>query len=172
MTALANAFLPTKNPLIQLSSGSSLKPVDMSLVNIGPSNLSFSLIHQRKAKLSTNRSLSVQAGYSGDAGKQSSSSIFIGGFIFGGIVVGALGCVFAPQISKALAGADKKDLMKKLPKFIYDEEKALEKTRKILTEKIEQLNSAIDNVSAQLRVEDAANGAAAAVPSGEIEATK
>ena len=30
------------------------------------------------------------------------------------------------QISKALAGADKKDLMRKLPKFIYDEEKALE----------------------------------------------
>ena len=30
------------------------------------------------------------------------------------------------QISKALVGADKKDLMRKLPKFIYDEEKALE----------------------------------------------
>lgn len=36
------------------------------------------------------------------------------------------------QISFALAGADKidkKDLMKKLPKFIYDEEKALEVSR-------------------------------------------
>lgn len=31
-----------------------------------------------------------------------------------------------PQISKALAGADRKDLMRRLPKFIYDEEKALE----------------------------------------------
>ena len=30
------------------------------------------------------------------------------------------------QISKALAGADRKDLMRKLPKFIYDEEKTLE----------------------------------------------
>lgn len=30
------------------------------------------------------------------------------------------------QISKAIAGADRKDLMRKLPKFIYDEEKALE----------------------------------------------
>jgi len=30
------------------------------------------------------------------------------------------------QICKALAGADRKDLMRKLPKFIYDEEKALE----------------------------------------------
>lgn len=33
---------------------------------------------------------------------------------------------FHQQISKALAGADRKDLMRKLPKFIYDEDKALE----------------------------------------------
>uniref|UniRef100_A0A7N2LNZ4 Uncharacterized protein n=1 Tax=Quercus lobata TaxID=97700 RepID=A0A7N2LNZ4_QUELO len=39
-------------------------------------------------------------------------------------------------ISKALAGADRKDLLRKLPKFIYDKEKALERTRKILTEKM------------------------------------
>jgi len=32
------------------------------------------------------------------------------------------------QISKALAGANKKELPRKLPKFIYDEEKALEAT--------------------------------------------
>nr|POE80552.1 hypothetical protein CFP56_04909 [Quercus suber] len=37
---------------------------------------------------------------------------------------------------KALAGADRKDLMRKLPKFIYDEEKTLERTCKILTEKV------------------------------------
>ena len=30
------------------------------------------------------------------------------------------------QISKALAGSDRKDLMRKLPKFIYDEEKERE----------------------------------------------
>lgn len=36
-----------------------------------------------------------------------------------------LNCI-ALQISKALAGTDRKDLMRKLPKFIYDEEKALE----------------------------------------------
>ncbi|KAK9112411.1 hypothetical protein Scep_019930 [Stephania cephalantha] len=52
--------------------------------------------------------------------------------------------------------------MRKLPKFIYDEEKALEKTRKILTEKIAQLNSAIDDVSAQLHAQDTPNGAAVA----------
>lgn len=44
----------------------------------------------------------------------------------------------------------------------------LQKTRKILTEKIAQLNSAIDDVSAQLRTEDAPNGVA--VNSDEIEA--
>ncbi|KAM4089563.1 hypothetical protein ACB094_07G162600 [Castanea mollissima] len=72
-------------------------------------------------------------------------------------------------ISKALAGADRKDLMRKLPKFIYDEEKALERNRKILTEKIAQLNSAIDDVSAQLQGDDAPNGAA--VNSDEVGAS-
>lgn len=76
----------------------------------------------------------------------------------GGLIVGTLGCVYAPQISKALAGTDRKDLMKKLPKFIYDEEKSLEKTRKVLAEKIAQLNSAIDGVSTQLQSEEAPNG--------------
>ncbi|KAL0927507.1 hypothetical protein M5K25_001682 [Dendrobium thyrsiflorum] len=56
----------------------------------------------------------------------SSAGVFIGGFVLGGIIVGTLGCVFAPQISKVLAGTDRKDLMRRLPKFIYDEEKALE----------------------------------------------
>lgn len=82
--------------------------------------------------------------------------------------MGALGCIYAPQISKALAGTDKKDLMRKLPKFIYDEEKALEKTRKILEAKIEQLNAAIDGVSSQLRGDEAPNGKP--VVSDEIEA--
>ncbi|GKV30221.1 hypothetical protein SLEP1_g39059 [Rubroshorea leprosula] len=44
--------------------------------------------------------------------------------------------------------------MKKLPKFIYDEEKALEKNRQILEDKIAQLNFAIDDVSAQLHATD------------------
>lgn len=43
-----------------------------------------------------------------------------------------------------------------------------QKTRKILTEKIAQLNSAIDDVSSQLRAEDAPNGTA--VASDEVEA--
>ncbi|CAA2987182.1 uncharacterized protein LOC111397190 isoform X3 [Olea europaea subsp. europaea] len=106
---------------------------------------------------------------SGDGRGSGSTSIFVGGFVLGGLVVGALGCIYAPQISKALAGADRKDLMRKLPKFIYDEEKALERTRKILTEKIAQLNSAIDDVSAQLRADDEPNGAA--ITADELEAS-
>ncbi|KAH7669342.1 Death-like domain-containing protein [Dioscorea alata] len=110
----------------------------------------------------------VRAAVGGDSGRSGSASIFVSGFVLGGLIVGALGCIYAPQISKALAGADRKDLMRKLPKFIYDEEKALERTRKILAEKIEQLNSAIDDVSAQLRADEAPNGTA--VAADEIEA--
>lgn len=44
---------------------------------------------------------------------------------------------------------------------------SLQKQRKILAEKIEQLNSAIDDISAQLRSEDNPNGAA--VNSDEVE---
>ncbi|GJY17984.1 inner membrane localized protein [Tanacetum coccineum] len=78
-------------------------------------------------------------------GGSSSGSAFIGGFVLGGVLVGTLGAIFAPQISKALAGTDKKELLKKLPNFIYDEEKALE---------IAELNSAIDDVSSQLKSDD------------------
>ena len=37
-----------------------------------------------------------------DGGRPSSASIFVGGFVLGGLVVGALGCVFAPQVILAL----------------------------------------------------------------------
>ncbi|PON33102.1 inner membrane localized protein [Parasponia andersonii] len=144
-------------------------PLKRSNQYLGTANLSFNSNRTEKSQLSISRkSISVQAAYS-DGGRPSSASIFIGGFVLGGIIVGTLGCVYAPQISKALTGTDRKDLMRKLPKFIYDEEKALEKTRKVLAEKIAQLNSAIDDVSAQLRSEDGPNGVA--VSSDEIEAT-
>jgi len=166
MAALPGSFSPIQNPHTHFLSGS-LKP-DRCLLNISSSDPSLGPTFRGKAKLATyKRQFTVRAG--GDGGRPSSASIFVGGFVLGGIVVGTLGCIYAPQISKALAGTDRKDLMRKLPKFIYDEEKALERTRKILTDKIAQLNSAIDDVSAQLHADDAPNGAA--VNSDEVEAS-
>nr|AFK47386.1 unknown [Lotus japonicus] len=160
--AVSSSFILTK-------SVSSINKVDHSRVMIKPSGLSQNLNCQGRTQLSlTRRPLTVQATYS-DGGRPSGASVFVGGFVLGGLIVGTLGAVYAPQISKALAGADKKELMRKLPKFIYDEEKALEKTRKVLAEKIEQLNAAIDEVSSQLRSEDEGpNGVA--VNSDELEA--
>ncbi|XP_059287843.1 uncharacterized protein LOC132041085 [Lycium ferocissimum] len=158
MIALSNSLLLPTTPSLHFSSGSSLKSANKSVS--GTTKLAFSPKRGGKSS-SYRRSLTVQAGYN-DVGRPSSSSIFVGGFLLGGVIVGALGCIFAPEISKALAETDKKDLMRKLPKFIYDEEKALEKQRKILTEKIVQLNDAIDDISNQLRSgdEDAQNGVA------------
>ncbi|WCJ44742.1 hypothetical protein M5689_025395 [Euphorbia peplus] len=162
MASVSNSVIISRNLVVHPSSGSSEKCLQSS-----SSTLSFRLNGPSKHQLpASRRSLVVTASRS-DSGK-SSAGIFVGGFVLGGLIVGALGCVYAPQISKALAGTDRKEIMRKLPKFIYDEEKALEKTRKVLTEKIEQLNSAIDEVSSQLRTEDAPNGVA--VNSDEIEA--
>ncbi|PWA89917.1 hypothetical protein CTI12_AA106420 [Artemisia annua] len=155
-TTLANPFLSIQTHPNHLFSDQ----------GIGSTNLS--ICHSGTTKLTKHRkSLTVRARANDD--RLGGASVFVGGFILGGIVVGTLGAIYAPQISKALAGADRKDLMRKLPKFIYDEEKALEKTRKILTEKIAQLNSAIDDVSAQLRADDPPNGSS--VPTDEVEAS-
>lgn len=152
MTAVLNSIVTSKTSALCLSS------VDHYATIMGANNLSFSLKGTRKSSASK-RTLTLQASYSD---RPSSGSIFVGGFVLGGLIVGTLGCVYAPQISKALAGAtaDKKDLMRKLPKFIYDEEKALARQRTKLAEKIELLNSAIDNMSNQLRSDEPPNGAA------------
>ncbi|XP_050230595.1 uncharacterized protein LOC126679585 [Mercurialis annua] len=163
MTAFSSSCLPfsASQPHF-LSSGFTLKPSSTGLLPVSHCNLS------RNSEVTAyRRPLAIQA--SGDRGISSSAGIFVGGFVLGGIVAGTLGCIYAPQISEALSGADRKDLMRKLPKFIYDEEKALEKTRKILAEKIAQLNNSIDEVSAQLHPNDAPNGTA--VSSDEIEAS-
>ncbi|BAT99859.1 uncharacterized protein LOC124843957 isoform X2 [Vigna umbellata] len=147
MATLSSFIALPKNPKTHFLSGSSLMPMDKCFLKISSGEQfpgsSF------RAKTSRNQPLVIRAG--GDGGRSISGSIFVGGFVLGGLIVGALGCIYAPQISMAIAGADRKDLMRKLPKFVYDEDKALEKTRKVLTEKIAQLNSAIDGVSAQLR---------------------
>ncbi|XP_062164091.1 uncharacterized protein LOC133870862 [Alnus glutinosa] len=170
MAAVSSSLISMRNPQAQLSPGSTMKPSNQFLGNAAPSNLLLNTNRVGKLQLCTSRRpLIVQAGYS-DHGRPSSASIFVGGFVLGGLIVGTLGCVYAPQISKTLAGAgaDRKDLMRKLPKFIYDEEKALERTRKVLAEKIAQLNSAIDGVSTQLRSEEEPNGVD--VISDEVEA--
>ncbi|WVZ10735.1 hypothetical protein V8G54_015265 [Vigna mungo] len=147
MATLSSFVALPKNPKTHFLSGSSLMPMDKCFLKISSGEQfpgsSF------RAKTSRNQPLVIRAG--GDGGRSMSGSIFVGGFVLGGLIVGALGCIYAPQISRAIAGADRKDLMRKLPKFVYDEDKALEKTRKVLSEKIAQLNSAIDGVSAQLR---------------------
>ncbi|KAJ6919119.1 hypothetical protein NC651_013163 [Populus alba x Populus x berolinensis] len=56
--------------------------------------------------------------------------------------------------------------MRKLPKFIYDEDKALEDNRGTAKFLLTQLNSAVDEVSAQLHPEDGI-----AVASDEIQAS-
>ncbi|KAI6700269.1 hypothetical protein NL676_014593 [Syzygium grande] len=168
MSALPSSVAsgPIKNTPGSLFPG--LKSVDHCPMKLSSGNVSLNSRFHGKVKLTMRRNpFTVQA--TRDDGRPSSAGIFVGGFVLGGLIVGALGCVYAPQISKALAGADRKDLMRRLPKFIYDEEKALERTRKILAEKIEQLNSAIDEVSAQLRADDPPNGTA--VNSDEIEAS-
>lgn len=165
MSALTNSVISLQHTRAHFFSGSSAVQVDPRL---SPSNVFFGPTSQSNLKLlKSKRSLTVKA--SGDGGRSGSAGVFVSGFVLGGLVVGALGAIYAPQISKALAGTDRKDLMRKLPKFIYDEEKALERTRKILTEKIEQLNSAIDTVSAQLRADGTSNGAA--VTPDELEAS-
>ncbi|KAJ0963873.1 hypothetical protein J5N97_028995 [Dioscorea zingiberensis] len=169
MASLANSVASSRALFSPSFSDRPLKSSELSLVIFCPKDLSLSPIRQSRARISTyKKRVAVQAAFGRDTGRPSSASVFVGGFVLGGLIVGALGCIYAPQISKALSGTDKKDLMRKLPKFIYDEEKALEKTRRILEEKIEQLNSAIDGVSSQLRGDETPNGMPSATD--EIEA--
>ncbi|GAB2300470.1 hypothetical protein Dimus_034512 [Dionaea muscipula] len=156
MAALSNSLVVVRNSHNHLSLDPRFGVLRLTNVHLAPPS----------ARKTGKRSLLARAA-SSDGGRSSSAAAFVGGFVLGGLVVGTLGCIYAPQLSQVLTGTDRKDLMRKLPKFIYDEEKALEKTRKILTEKIAQLNSAIDDISTQLRAQDAPNGAA--VSSDELE---
>eukprot|EP00205_Picochlorum_sp_RCC944_P000288 CAMPEP_0182610418 /NCGR_PEP_ID=MMETSP1330-20130603/7885_1 /TAXON_ID=464278 /ORGANISM="Picochlorum sp., Strain RCC944" /LENGTH=133 /DNA_ID=CAMNT_0024829603 /DNA_START=58 /DNA_END=456 /DNA_ORIENTATION=+ len=74
-----------------------------------------------------------------------SEGSFWGGFLVGGTVFGVLGFLFAPQVSRALLNSER---MKKL---LGDGHENLEITREMLNDKISELNSAIDGVSAQLQ---------------------
>lgn len=72
---------------------------------------------------------------------------FFAGVLVGGAIFGALGYLFAPQISKALLSDDQR---LKLPRFLEEEKKSPEATKQDLAEKIEQLNAAIDEVSSRI----------------------
>ncbi|KAL6549159.1 hypothetical protein OROHE_009004 [Orobanche hederae] len=121
MTALSNSLVIAERPSLHFLTGSHVKSADRCL---GSTSLAFSFKGKRNHLPKGGHSLFKQAIV--DGGRPSSTSVFVGGFLLGGLIAGTLGCVYAPQISNALISTDKKDLMKKLPKFIYDEEKAVE----------------------------------------------
>jgi gas vesicle protein len=79
------------------------------------------------------------------------SGSFWSGVAIGGVVCGVLGFVFAPQISQALLGDDQR---LRLPRFLDEEDDDPEVTKQNLAEKIAQLNSAIDDVSSQLKARE------------------
>lgn len=60
------------------------------------------------------------------AERNGSGSGFVTGFVVGGAIFGALGFLFAPQISAALLSEDQR---LKLPKFLDEEEKDPEATK-------------------------------------------
>jgi len=90
---------------------------------------------------------------------------FASGFIVGGLVCGALGVLFAPQISRAvLDGEDRLRFGSGSGNDDPLDEEELGTTREALTAKISALNAAIDDVSTQLKstqsAADAAEGTA------------
>lgn len=95
----------------------------------------------RRSSTSGGRTLSVAVRAERDRG-----SGFATGFVLGGAIFGALGFIFAPQISAALLGEDQK---LRLPRFM-DEPADPELTKENLRDKIAQLNAAIDEISGQL----------------------
>eukprot|EP00250_Pteridium_aquilinum_P023862 c2781_g1_i1 orf=331-837(-) len=77
---------------------------------------------------------------------------FVAGFVLGGVVFGALGYLFAPQVTTRFFGSKEGD--SESTPTITDDDEGIAKTRRNLNEKIAKLNAAIDNVSAQLRADN------------------
>ena len=77
---------------------------------------------------------------------------FWSGVLVGGVVCGALGFVFAPQISRALLGDDDR-----LKLRWDDAADGGEVTKQNLADKIAQLNAAIDDVSSQLNTQSSSS---------------
>ncbi|KAL4560043.1 hypothetical protein LXL04_032191 [Taraxacum kok-saghyz] len=79
------------------------------------------------------RSISIKAQYN-DNGRSNSGNAFVVGFVLGGLIIGTLGCVYAPQKQDSSLNSQKG------------------KTRKKLMEKITQLNDAIDDLKSNDKV--------------------
>ena len=72
-------------------------------------------------------SYSVLSPYACRAERDSSGG-FVAGFVVGGAIFGALGFLFAPQISAALLNEEQR---LRLPKFLDEEEKSPEATKQV-----------------------------------------
>lgn len=144
MALMASSSLPA----LSKTNGAAMKP----LVKIAPRRSPSTLVWQRTDKSfgqTGHRSqASVRAQYNNNRGGVGD---FIGGFFVGGLVFGALGYLLAPQISKNMWAEEA--VKKKVLKLIDDGEEGLEVARKSLSEKIAQLNSAIDGISDKLKAE-------------------
>jgi len=96
--------------------------------------------------------LQVRCGSDPEKDKGGGAGKFFAGFLIGGAVCGTLAFLFAPQLSKRLLAENDR---LRLPRFLDDDD-SLETTRRTLNDKIAQLNTAIDEVSAQLEDSDSA----------------
>ncbi|XVF42869.1 hypothetical protein PTKIN_Ptkin01aG0400400 [Pterospermum kingtungense] len=157
---MASCFAP-----ISISGSSHPKASDVCFTKSSTFGRTSSLAVQRKPGTS-NRKFSVCAEYRD--GRKGGGSDFVAGFLLGGAIFGTLGYIFAPQIRRSLLNEDEYGFRKAKRPIYYDG--GLEKTRQTLNAKINQLNSAIDNVSSRLRGGN--NSPAPPVESDpEIEAT-
>mmetsp|Transcript_23847 Transcript_23847/g.32787 ORF Transcript_23847/g.32787 Transcript_23847/m.32787 type:complete len:175 (-) Transcript_23847:313-837(-) len=86
-----------------------------------------------------------------DESNRAGSKNFMWGFLVGGAVFGTAAFLFAPQLSKRLLSENDRI---RLPRFLNEDDDDLETTRRTLNDKIAQLNTAIDEVSAQLEGSD------------------
>lgn len=153
-----------------INGASTSKSFEYGVVKLTPSRYSLSnFVRQNNLKpygrISCKRHIS-RAEYDSGRGRGNNGGDFLAGFLLGGAVFGALGYLFAPQISRALWTGYEDGLWKKLPKRM-DDDASMEKTRKTLNEKIAQLNAAIDEVSSQLRADDAVSEPAVTASEGE-----
>ncbi|KAF8079508.1 hypothetical protein N665_1021s0003 [Sinapis alba] len=123
---------------LPLSGGHHVKANGLSTTKLSSICKTSVLTVQKKSNRSRKFSVSARYGEGSRRRSGGGGGDFIAGFILGGAVFGAAAAyIFAPQCFSTTT-----------PTY-YDE--GLEKTRETLNKKIEQLNSAIDNVSSRLR---------------------